>query len=139
MPQVHFVEDYEKHVADLMAAYPLDEAMSLAVGGNYDDFGRLTGDILTQFGLRDGVALVDLGCGSGRVAKYLGLRFPNLSYVGIDIVQALIDHARQQCPPHFRFIKHQEMTIPLEAQSADFLSALASSLTCYMKKRICIW
>jgi hypothetical protein len=33
MPTVHFFEDYERHVAELMASHPLDEAMSLAVRG----------------------------------------------------------------------------------------------------------
>jgi ubiquinone/menaquinone biosynthesis C-methylase UbiE len=125
MPQVHFVEDYERHVVELMASHPLDEAMSLAVGGKYDEIGGLTADILEGLRLRDGMSLVDLGCGSGRTAKYLGLRYPNLSYIGIDIVQSLLDYAQKQCPAHFRFIKHHEVSIPVEAESADFLVAFS--------------
>ena len=49
MPQVHFVEDYERHVAELMASHPPDEAMSLAVGGQYDEYGRLMADILLDY------------------------------------------------------------------------------------------
>jgi ubiquinone/menaquinone biosynthesis C-methylase UbiE len=125
MPQVHFVEDYERHVAELIASHPMEEAMSLAVGGQYDEFGRLLTDILVGLGVRGDMSLIDLGCGSGRLAKYLGQRFPNLSYTGIDIVQALLDYAQQQCPAHFRFIKNQEVTIPLESESADFLVAFS--------------
>lgn len=36
MAQFHFVEDYERHVAALLEQHPIDEAMSLAVGGLYD-------------------------------------------------------------------------------------------------------
>jgi ubiquinone/menaquinone biosynthesis C-methylase UbiE len=125
MPKVHFVEDYERHVAELMASHPLDEAMSLAVGGQYDEFGKLMTDILVNLGVRGGMSLVDLGCGSGRLAKYLGLRFHDLSYVGIDIVQALLDYAQKQCPAHFRFVKHQGVSIPLESESTDVVVAFS--------------
>ena len=125
MAQVHFVEDYERHVADLMASYPPDEAVELAVGGQYDEVGGREADILVGLGMHGGTSLVDLGCGSGRLAKCLGLRFPNLSYTGIDIIQALLDYAQKQCPAHFRFIKHQEVSIPLESESSDFLVAFS--------------
>jgi ubiquinone/menaquinone biosynthesis C-methylase UbiE len=125
MPSVHFVEDYERHVAELMASHPLDEAMSLAVGGQYDQFGKLMTDILVNLGVRDGMSLVDLGCGSGRLAKYLGMHFHDLSYIGIDIVQALLDYAQKQCPAHFRFIKHQEVSIPVTSESADAVVAFS--------------
>ena len=125
MPQAHFVEDYERLVATLMASHPLDEAMSAAVGGMYDEIGGAAADILVGLGLRGDMSFVDLGCGSGRVAKQLGLRFPTLSYTGIDIVQALLDYAQKQCPAHFRFIKHQEVSIPLESECADFVVAFS--------------
>jgi len=82
-------------------------------------------DILAGLGVRGDMSLIDLGCGSGRLAKYLGQQFPRLSYVGIDVVQALLDYAQQQCPTHFRFIRHQEVNIPLESGSADFLVAFS--------------
>ncbi len=34
MEQAHFVWDYQNLVRNLVAAHPLDEAMSLAVGGD---------------------------------------------------------------------------------------------------------
>lgn len=36
MSEFHFVEDYERLVEQLLAAHPLYEAMSLAVGGQYE-------------------------------------------------------------------------------------------------------
>ena len=63
MAQFHFVEDYEKLVARLVAKYPIDEAMSYAVGGNYEMFGQIEAALLKKVGLEDGMHLVDLGCG----------------------------------------------------------------------------
>ena len=41
MAQFHFVEEYEKHVAQLIKDYPLDEAMRLAVGGGFQEIGAI--------------------------------------------------------------------------------------------------
>lgn len=62
MAQFHFVEDYLRLVRNLMAAHPLDEAMSRAVGGEYETFGEIEADPLQHLGLADGMLLVDFGC-----------------------------------------------------------------------------
>jgi len=46
MAQFHFIEDYERHVAHLIKKYPIDEAMSLAIGGSYQEIGTIEADIL---------------------------------------------------------------------------------------------
>lgn len=47
MAQFHFIEDYEKLVARLVADHPIDEAMSRAVGGgDYAIFGHIEFEIL---------------------------------------------------------------------------------------------
>ena len=97
MAQFHFVEDYEKLVARLVAKYPIDEAMSYAVGGNYEMFGQIEAALLKKVGLEDGMHLVDLGCGSGRLATELHAT-TKISYVGIDIVQKLLDYAKTKAP-----------------------------------------
>ncbi len=74
MAEFHFVEDYEKHVARPVRDHPIDEAMSLAVGGAYDIVGRIEAEALVQNGLRDGMRLADIGCGSGRTAVALAIR-----------------------------------------------------------------
>jgi hypothetical protein len=51
-PRFHFVEDYRRHVSNLLASYPLDQAMSLAVGGHYQSFGRLDRELLILCGLQ---------------------------------------------------------------------------------------
>ncbi len=125
MAQFHFVEDYERHVANLMASMPLDQAMEAAVGGSFDLIGGIECQLLNYAGLRSGMALVDLGCGSGRLARALGRSEKHVEYVGIDIVQALLDYAATQSPASYRFLKHQELSIPLASLSMDFACAFS--------------
>jgi hypothetical protein len=61
----HFVEEYEQQVISLLARPPIDEAMSLAVGGEYEAIGAIERGLLRHFGLRDGMSLIDLGCAAG--------------------------------------------------------------------------
>jgi len=124
MARFHFVEDYERHVAGLLATYPVDEAMSLAVGGDYVHFGAIECAVLRHAGLADGMTLIDLGCGSGRLAAVLGARM-RVFYIGIDIVQSLLDYAATKAPPDYRFILHRELNIPAPDQSADMLAAFS--------------
>jgi len=97
MAQFHFVEEYEMLVAQLIEKYPIDEAMSLAVGGFNQKIGPIEADILRYAGLTDGMSLIDLGCGSGRLASILGQSM-NVDYIGIDIVQSLLDYAKTRLP-----------------------------------------
>jgi ubiquinone/menaquinone biosynthesis C-methylase UbiE len=117
---------YERAVANLTDRLPLDEAMSSAVGGDYDLVGRVEADLLERCGLKHRHSLIDLGCGSGRLAKHLGLRMPGMGYyLGTDIVQSLLDYAATQCPPRFRFVLHKELSIPAPDSSADFVVAFS--------------
>src|SRR5690349_21386824 len=118
MANFHFVEDYKRHVDSLVASHPLDEAMSLAVGGGYGPIGALIADRLIGFGLKSGHRVIDLGCGSGRVASALAKRV-EIQYLGTDVVPALLDYAKTKCPPHYRFMDHPHLSIPSADTSAD--------------------
>lgn len=120
----HFVEDYERHVDHLLSAHPLHEAMSLAVGGHYEEFKVILAEVLVQNGLRDGMRLVDLGCGSGRAAKGISDRV-QIDYLGIDIIPKLLTYAASVCPKHYRFACHRELSIPADDASADMLCAFS--------------
>ncbi len=122
---LHFVEDYERFVRNLVATHPLDEAMSLAVGGGYERVGGIERDLLRHAGLADGMALIDLGCGSGRLAQALGRSMRLGSYLGIDVVQALLDYARTQAPPEYRFLRSVALGIPAPDASADMVCAFS--------------
>jgi ubiquinone/menaquinone biosynthesis C-methylase UbiE len=125
MADFHFVEDYEAHVRQLMATHPLREAMDLAVGGAWEAIQQVELAILRHFGLRDGMALVDLGCGSGRLAQALGRSELRIEYLGLDVVQALLDYARTITPRHYRFLLNRALTLPLANTSIDMLCAFS--------------
>ena len=120
----HFVRDYERFVRGLLRRKHLDEAMSVAVGGGYDQMGAVEADILRWVGLGDGMAVVDFGCGSGRLAHALGKRC-NIDYVGIDVVQSLLDYAKTKSPPGYRFIKSHAIGLPLPDNSADMITSFS--------------
>ena len=118
----HFIEDYRKLVRGLIANYPIDEAMSRAVGGQFEIIGRIEKQLLIQSGLKPGHNVVDVGCGSGRLA--LALRdylAPEGGYSGTDVVPELLDYARARCPASWRFSVVEELAIPAENDSTDFV------------------
>jgi ubiquinone/menaquinone biosynthesis C-methylase UbiE len=123
MAQFHFVEDYEKYVAKLIRDYPIDEAMSHAVGGQYDLIGQIEAALLQKLGLANGMRLVDIGCGSGRLAAALHGK-ADISYVGIDIVQSLLDYAKTKAPK-YEFLLHRELSIPQGDSSAHMVCAFS--------------
>jgi ubiquinone/menaquinone biosynthesis C-methylase UbiE len=137
----HFVDDYERLVDNLLSRYPLDEAMSLAVGGAYDQIGAIEADIALACGLSGELSILDLGCGSGRAASHIAKRLPTVNYVGIDVIQRLLTYAASKCPPHFRFICHQSLDIPLPNATIDiavafslFTHLLHEETFCYLQE-----
>lgn len=124
MATFHFVEDYERHVDQLMRMHPLAEAMSLAVGGCYEQFSVILAEVLVQNGLSDGMMLVDLGCGSGRAATGVAKRV-QIEYLGTDVVEKLLRYARSVCPKHYQFKCHQQLSIPFADVSADMIAAFS--------------
>ncbi len=121
----HFVEDYERLVAALMVAEPLDEAMSRAVGGQYEGIGRIELDILRHAGLRSGMFLIDIGCGSGRLSSALSTSDLEIEYLGTDVVQKLLDYAAEKSNPRYSFKLHRELSVPAKDSSADIICAFS--------------
>jgi ubiquinone/menaquinone biosynthesis C-methylase UbiE len=126
MAQFHFVEDYERAVAHLIATMPIDDAMSAAVGevGTYSKIGAIERDLLVWSGLKDGLSIVDLGCGSGRLTNALA-QSVHVEYLGVDIIQSLLDYAKSKSPPHYIFKLHRQLSIPAPDHSADFITAFS--------------
>ena len=121
MAQFHFVEDYQKHVQNLISSCKtMDEAMSLAVGGGYLEIGKIEKDILLYAGLKPQMSIIDYGCGSGRLAYALPEEY-NLNYLGIDIVDELLDYAISKSPANYKFKKHQQLNVPAVSESADMI------------------
>jgi ubiquinone/menaquinone biosynthesis C-methylase UbiE len=116
----HFVDDYRKLVADLIAQYPLAEAMSRAVGGSFDALGEIEKQLLIGYGLRPEHVVADVGCGSGRLACALAPYLTAGHLLGTDVVQELLDYARERCPATWEFTRVEGIRIPLPRSSADF-------------------
>ncbi len=121
----HFVRDYRRTVTKLLARFPVDEAMSQAVGGNYEHYGAIECALLRYAGLRDNMSLIDFGCGSGRLAWALGREPSHIDYCGIDIEQRLLDYAKTKSPPHFRFVLNHALRIPAADAAADMVCAFS--------------
>lgn len=125
MTKPYFVRDYERLVRRLKWKYSTDEAMSRAVGGGgYEQMGQIEAAIVGHAGLRDGHALLDLGCGSGRLAAALG-QCRSIDYCGIDVVKALLKYARTKSPAHYRFILNHSLSLPLPDASCDMATAFS--------------
>jgi len=110
-------------VAEMKATLPLETAMSKAVGSesSYERAGDGLSSALISAGLSSGHTLIDVGCGSGRVAAALGRKMPDIEYLGTDIVPDLLDYARQNSPDHFKFVLHQQISIPARDESANMV------------------
>jgi ubiquinone/menaquinone biosynthesis C-methylase UbiE len=117
--QPHFVRDYRRSVRILKRRHSLDDAMSLAVGGQYELIGAAQVALLRDCGLRDDAAVLDVGCGSGRTAFALRT-ISALRYHGIDVVPDLIAYAREKVGrPDWRFSVVDGLSIPERSEWAD--------------------
>lgn len=124
MAKIHFIRDYERHVLRLQLRYSRGKAMRLAVGGDYEQVGRVEADIVTLAGLHSGQAILDFGCGSGRLASQLQHRM-SVDYFGVDIIRTLLKYARQRCPKSYHFMRNRTLAIPLPDASVDMAVAFS--------------
>lgn len=109
----------------MLAHFPLDDAMARAVGGQYECFGAVEGTLLCIGGLRDGMSLIDFGCGSGRLAWAPGQLSMHLDYCGIDVDERLLAYAKSKSPPQFQFAANHVLSLPAPNASADMACAFS--------------
>jgi ubiquinone/menaquinone biosynthesis C-methylase UbiE len=119
----HYVESYRAHVAAMQAQFDPDEAMAIAVGGgDFTAVGDGNASLLTHFGLAAGHTIVDVGCGSGRLAAGLTrMHGDAISYLGLDVVEDLLEYARSVADSSYTFALNTELTIPVADASCDFI------------------
>jgi ubiquinone/menaquinone biosynthesis C-methylase UbiE len=112
---------YAGEMRRLKMLHPYDTAMKLAVGGQFDAIGILERETLIYFGLKKNDYLIDVGCGSGRLALPLS-DYLSGRYLGIDIIREMLEYARKKvCRPDWRFEVAEGLTIPEQDGSADMV------------------
>jgi SAM-dependent methyltransferase len=116
--------NYRKHVRRLLAELPYEEAMIRAIGADdresFDAFGDVQVRVLRHNGLRDGMVIYDVGCGSGRTAAALRRDGWRGTYMGHDIVQELVDHLNRTCPGS-NARAHGQLSLLAPAESLDMV------------------
>jgi SAM-dependent methyltransferase len=116
-----FRKTHRRQFRILRNAYSLDEAVKLAVGGEFHATGLLSRELLIHHGLRRDDYVIDVGCGSGRLAKPLSEYLAG-KYLGIDVVPELLDYARKLVQrPDWRFEIASGLTIPERDETADMV------------------
>ena len=70
-------------------------------------------------------AVLDLGCGNGRLSKFLRTKNYTGEYVGIDISPRLIETAKKTFPNE-KFIETSMTFLPIKSESIDLVIASAS-------------
>lgn len=113
---------YEDHVTRVAGrSKTIGAGMAHAIGGEFEAFGVIEREMLKYYGLGDDSYLIDVGCGSGRLAKPLA-QLPSVRYLGTDIVSALVDYARTTVNrPDWKFKTVDDLAIPEKDAVADMV------------------
>jgi SAM-dependent methyltransferase len=111
---------YEKHYATLGDSHQPEQAAQLAVGGDFEAIGALEFFALKAHGLSSEHFVVDIGCGTGRLACQLARR-GHQRYAGFDIMGSAVAHARDGCErPDWAFGVTDGLHIAVPDGVADF-------------------
>ena len=117
-----YVQANEQQLANLLDNFDHSEAMSLYVGGGYEKIGQRELNLLKYFGLKEGNDILDIGCGSGRLAFALK-EFLSGKYVGFDILEEPLDYARRKCSREdWEFNLIEENNLLSDLPSFDFIT-----------------
>jgi SAM-dependent methyltransferase len=110
---------YRQFVHRLHQTHSREEAMKMAPGGEFEVIGVLERELLIQYGLKPDDYLIDVGCGSGRLAKPLA-EYLRGAYLGIDVVPDVLDYARELVArKDWRFEIARGFSIPESDARAD--------------------
>jgi SAM-dependent methyltransferase len=116
-----FLKTYPALVARLRNSLAGDAALEAAVGGDFITVGKLELALLQSLGLKGEDTVVDVGCGSGRLAFQLAA-FPGVKYLGTDVVPDLLAHAAKlTARSDWRLVLTNGVDIPCGDESADFI------------------
>lgn len=101
-----------------------DMAMMASIGAVSPAIFASQGDghvaVLRHHGLRDDMAIYDLGCGAGRTAMALQRNGWKGRYKGADIAKPLVAYLREKCPGYDAIV-HRDLTIAAPDGSLDIV------------------
>jgi SAM-dependent methyltransferase len=128
------VIEYRRFVSRLLAAHRREDALKMAVGdGNFDAVGDAQLTVLIDAGLLPGDSLIDLGCGSGRLASALTRRMGDkIQYLGVDVVPELLTFAGERSCSAYKFALTDGGAIPAADCSVHLVAAF--SLFTHLKR-----
>jgi len=119
--RLDFQSSYPVFMRSILRRHSLDEAMKRGAGGEFEMVGILERQLLIQCGLGKDGYVIDVGCGSGRLAKPLS-DYLSGKYLGIDIVPEMVDYARKLVGrTDWRFEVAPGLSIPEEDGKADIV------------------
>jgi SAM-dependent methyltransferase len=124
--RAHSVRSYNALVARFRRQYrgDYDMAMIASIGALSPLEFERQGDghvaVLRHYGLRDGMSVYDLGCGSGRTAMALQRSGWQGQYKGADIVKPLVRYLKSKCPDYDAVV-HRKLTIAAPDASLDMV------------------
>lgn len=121
MSSTQYTDAYRAHTARLLATLERDEALKTAIGGEFIAVGQLQFHLLRHYGLHDTHHVIDVGCGSGRLAAQLA-PLAGLHYLGLDVVPDLLELARRlSSRDDWSFVCSPGTGIDAPDASADFV------------------
>jgi ubiquinone/menaquinone biosynthesis C-methylase UbiE len=121
MNRPDYLASYRQTLAHLVAQHGEDIAMDLIVGGQSEQIGQLEFSTLRTLGLQPQHHVIDVGCGSGRLAVKLA-PFLQGKYWGTDILAELPAYARKVTRREdWEFHTTSGLSIPAPDGCADFV------------------
>jgi SAM-dependent methyltransferase len=115
------IKNYVTHLEQLTGDYTSkEEALRQAVGGEFIAIGKIERDLLIGLGLQSDHTVVDVGCGSGRLAFPLARFLTQGRYFGFDVVPELVEHAQTITQrPDWTFQVTNGTQIPVPDETTD--------------------
>jgi len=114
---------YNAHTEELLSGSEGLAAAARAIGSpseeHFNAFGQMEADLLRQYGMTPNSTVIDVGCGSGRLAIQLR-EWLSGSYLGTDISSPLLGVARSASNREdWTFTEVAGLEIPATENSAD--------------------
>ncbi|MEK7110212.1 MAG: methyltransferase domain-containing protein, partial [Patescibacteria group bacterium] len=90
---------------------------------------------IKKIGVKKGMKLIELGCGTGRFLSYLGTVFPELKIYGVDYSSSVIDYANKKYANNRLIFKKTDTTKDKLFSSGSFDFVISSHVIEHIKQK----